>query len=173
MSCHDAPPPTRSTEYPIKLMRATVIIGPHDSPVSRGLTVRNDGQHPPGGATMRVFVIGASSHIGSAFVPELLGAGHGVIALALSDASEEKLHPAGIEVRRGDLGHLDVIRKAATDTDGVNHLAHRSDLASSGDAAGMAAAYWKVMETVGAALEGTCKPFVTRSGCRVSDPVTC
>jgi nucleoside-diphosphate-sugar epimerase len=113
---------------------------------------------------MRVFVTGASGHIGSALLPELLGAGHQVVALARSDESAAKLESARAEVRRGDLDDLDVIAKAATDADGVIHLAYRSDLAAAGDNAGVIAANLKVIEAVGEALEGTGKPFLTPSG---------
>ena len=113
---------------------------------------------------MRVFVTGASGHIGSALVPELHAAGHQVTALARSDASAAKLAAAGAEVHPGDLGDLDVIAKAAAGADGVIHLAYRRDLMHSGDAAGVVAANLAVMEAVGAALEGTGKPFVAPAG---------
>jgi nucleoside-diphosphate-sugar epimerase len=113
---------------------------------------------------MRVFVTGGSGHIGSALLPELLGAGHQVTALARSDAAANKLTGAGAEVRRGDLDNLDVIAQAAAEADGVIHLAYRSDLMHSGDTAGLIAANLKVIEAVGGSLAGTGKPLVVPLG---------
>jgi uncharacterized protein YbjT (DUF2867 family) len=62
---------------------------------------------------MRVFVTGASGHIGSAVVPELIKAGHEVAGLARSAASAAIVRAAGADVRHGDLADLDGLRAAA------------------------------------------------------------
>jgi len=66
---------------------------------------------------MRVFVTGATGHIGSALVPELLQAGHQVTGLARSDKSAAALAAMGAEAHRGDIADLDGLRAAASAAD--------------------------------------------------------
>jgi nucleoside-diphosphate-sugar epimerase len=113
---------------------------------------------------MRVFVTGATGHIGSAVVPELLEAGHAVVGLARSDKSAAALEAAGAEARRGAIDDLDNLREAAASSDGVIHLAFMHEAMRAGDYAGPAAADLRAVETIGDALDGTGKPFVVTSG---------
>jgi len=113
---------------------------------------------------MRVFVTGASGHIGSALVPELLAAGHKVVGLARSDSSAAALASAGVEVCRGSLDDLEGLKAAAAAAEGVIHLAFKHDLAFTGNFAAAVTADLSATEAMGAALEGSGKPFVATSG---------
>ena len=107
---------------------------------------------------MRVFVTGATGFIGSAVVRELIGAGHTVVGLTRSDKGAAVLEESGAEVRRGTLDDLDSLRAAAAAVDGVIHLAFGHNLS---DFAAALTTDLRAVETMGAALEGTGKPFVT------------
>jgi nucleoside-diphosphate-sugar epimerase len=113
---------------------------------------------------MRIFVTGASGWIGSAVVQELIGTGHHLIGLARSDVSAQALKASGVEVRRGDIDDLDVLRQAAKESEGVIHLAFKHDLAFSGDFKGAADADRKAVEVFAEALEGSNRPLVIASG---------
>lgn len=113
---------------------------------------------------MRVFVTGASGHIGSAVVPELLSAGHQVVGLARSDASAAALEAAGAEVRRGDLDDLEGLQEGAATADGVIHLAYNHDWMRSGDFQAAVDLDLRAVTALGAGLEGSDKPFVGTSG---------
>ncbi|MFD5873799.1 SDR family oxidoreductase [Streptomyces sp. NPDC060322] len=113
---------------------------------------------------MRIFVTGASGWIGSAVVPELIGASHQVVGLARSDSSAAALTEAGAEVVRGTVDDLGVLRDAAAAADGVIHLAFKHDIAFSGDFLGAAEADRRAVDAFGDALAGTGRPFVIASG---------
>ncbi|MBV9195796.1 MAG: SDR family oxidoreductase [Solirubrobacterales bacterium] len=113
---------------------------------------------------MRVFVTGASGHIASAVIPQLLNNGHQVVGLARSDASADAVAKLGAAVRRGDLDDLDGLEQAGTEADGVIHLAFKHELLLSGQFDSAVSSDLAATQALGEALNGSDKPFVTTSG---------
>lgn len=119
---------------------------------------------------MRVFVTGATGFIGSALIPQLLAAGHQVVGLARSEASAQALRAAGAEAVVGSLEDLDILKKAAQDSDGVIHLAFRHDIAFSGGFEEAAQSDLKAVQALGEGLAGTGRPLVIASGLQSLKP---
>ena len=113
---------------------------------------------------MHVFITGGTGLIGSAVVAELLGSGHTVLALARSDASASAAQAVGAEPLRGALADLDVLRAGVARTDGVIHLAFGHDFSSPDALAKSVAEEGDALATLGEALVGSDRPFVTCSG---------
>lgn len=106
---------------------------------------------------MRIFVTGATGYIGSAVVRELIRAGHQVVGLTRSDDGIAGLTAVGAKVEHGTLESLDTLHNAAASADGVIHLAFQHNFS---DFAGSLAMDLRAVTTMGAALEGSGKPFV-------------
>lgn len=113
---------------------------------------------------MRVFVTGASGHIGSALLPELLAAGHEVTGLARSDESAAIITKAGAAVHRGTINDPESFAGAVAAADGVIHLAFDHAAMAAGDMAGALATETQMFEMYERVLAGTDKPLVVASG---------
>jgi len=108
---------------------------------------------------MQVFVTGATGYIGSAVVRELINDGHQVVGLARSSNSGEMLNKIGAAVHLGTLEDFDSLQRGAAAADGVIHLAFQHEAGLSNFANSLKIDL-RAVETMGAALAGTGKPFV-------------
>ncbi|WP_432824311.1 SDR family oxidoreductase [Dactylosporangium sp. CA-092794] len=116
---------------------------------------------------MHVFITGGSGLTGPAVVSELLAAGHRVTGLARSTASADRLAQLGAEPFAGSLDDLDRLRAGAAAADAVVHMAAGGE---PGDWSGITRRDVNAIETLGTALAGTGKPFVSTSGTMVMTP---
>lgn len=71
---------------------------------------------------MRVLVTGATGFVGSALVPELVSAGHEVVAMTRDATTYEP--PAGVSVVEGDLLEADTLASVFDGVDVVYYLVH-------------------------------------------------
>jgi nucleoside-diphosphate-sugar epimerase len=117
---------------------------------------------------MRIFVTGAPGFIGSALVPDLIQAGHQVLGLTRSEAGAETLRKLGAEVLHGNIEDLDSLRKGASGSDGIIHLAFNHDFSQ----------FQKNVENdhkailaMGEVLAGSNRPFVVTSGTAIATNV--
>jgi nucleoside-diphosphate-sugar epimerase len=75
---------------------------------------------------MRVFLTGATGHIGSAVLDALLRAGHRVTALVRDPEKAARLSSRGVTARVGELGAPKTFVEALKETDAVIHTAFES-----------------------------------------------
>ena len=116
---------------------------------------------------MKVFVTGATGFIGTAIVQELLSAGHEVLGLARSEASAQKLTDVGAEVMRGDLEDLESLRTGAAQADGVIHAGFIHDFTRFAEICEVDKV---AIQTIGAVLAGSGRPFIVTSGTALVSP---
>ena len=110
---------------------------------------------------MRVFITGANGWVGSAVVPELIAAGYQVTGLVRSEHKAEALLAMGAEPLPGLLGDLETLKRAASDADGIIHLAFGLDFSKVVE---MAREEQQTIEAFGEVYAGSDRPVIITSG---------
>jgi nucleoside-diphosphate-sugar epimerase len=113
------------------------------------------------GKVMRVFITGASGFVGSAVAAKLIDDGHEVTGLARSEKSAAALEAAGVAALRGDLTDLASLTAGASAADGVIHCGFIHDFANFANSIEVDQG---AIETMGAVLAGSGRPFLVTSG---------
>jgi nucleoside-diphosphate-sugar epimerase len=117
---------------------------------------------------MRVFVTGATGFIGSAVVTELSAAGHQVLGLCRSEEKQAALAAAGAEVYRGSIADPDSLKKGASRSDGVIHLAFNHDFSKFVQNCQHDR---RVIAALGSVLAGSDRPLIVTSGTPIANTV--
>ncbi len=110
---------------------------------------------------MRIFITGASGFIGSAVTKELISLGHEVIGLARSNESAASITNAGATPLHGSLEDLTILKKAASQSDGVINQGFNHDFSQFDNSVQIEL---KAIEAMGEVLKGTNRPFIIASG---------
>ncbi len=110
---------------------------------------------------MRVFITGATGWVGSALVPDLIAAGHQVIGLVRSEQKAEALRAMGAEPSARLAGDVETLKQAASQADGVIHLAFGLDFSRIAE---LAAEDRRAIEAFGEVYAGSERPVIATGG---------
>ena len=117
---------------------------------------------------MRIFMTGASGYIGSVVAEKAVEQGHTIVGLARSEPSQQKLQEMGVTPLPGDLESLDLLTRAAADSDVVLHLGFVHEFHRPYDE--LLAIDIAAIRAMGKGIAGTGKPLIMTSGTGVTEP---